>query len=150
VRECAGSQFYDGHNDVAWLPLSGCCTLGVTWYGTQVDEADMALNTKFAWSTNGQDYDVESVLLHENGHVAGLGHSQVEQAVMYAYYSGALRTLHQDDIEGITSVYPESAGADAGAGGGECTLGQAGEFCTSGSECCSGTCTGKPNAKSCK
>jgi len=48
VKECQGPQKFDGKNDVGWLGLTGCCTLGVTWYSTSVDEADMALNTKFS------------------------------------------------------------------------------------------------------
>ncbi|MDA2930725.1 proprotein convertase P, partial [Acidobacteria bacterium AH-259-O06] len=72
VRECEGKQTFDGFNDVAWLEIRGCCTLAVTWYGTSIDEADMAINTKFSWSTDGiNDFDLESVVLHENGHVVG-------------------------------------------------------------------------------
>ena len=85
VKECKGPQTFDGNNDVAWLAIRGCCTLAVTWYGTSVDEADMAINTNFSWSTNGGNgYDLESVILHEHGHVIGLGHSLVTTAVMFA------------------------------------------------------------------
>lgn len=107
VRECPGRQKFDDNNDVAWLALSGCCTLGVTWFGTSIDEADMALNTNFDWATNGiDDFDVESVYLHENGHVVGLGHSEVTGAVMEAVYAGPRRALHDDDILGINTLYP--------------------------------------------
>jgi hypothetical protein len=116
VQECPGDQVFDGFNDVAWMDLGRCsifrCTLGVTWFATSdPDEADMALNTRVSWRTNGSDYDVETVLLHENGHVVGLGHSSVTQAVMYAYYGGIRRSLHQDDIDGVTSLYPEDGSA---------------------------------------
>ena len=147
VRECPGPQSYDGFNDVAWLPLSGCCTLGVTWYSTSIDEADMALNTKFPWATNGENYDVETVYLHENGHVAGLGHSDIEEAVMYAYYSGLRRVLDPDDIAGIIHLYPRN---EEPPDGGSCPFGQPGDLCDANSECCSGKCTGKPGAKTCK
>ena len=106
VRECQGPQTFDNKNDVAWLALGGCCTLGVTWYSTSVDEADMALNTKFPWATDGTDYDVETVFLHENGHVVGLGHSDDPPAVMEAYYGGEERSLYDDDKDGITFLYP--------------------------------------------
>ena len=66
----------------------------------------MALNTKFPWATDGTDYDVETVYLHENGHVLGLGHSNVVGAVMEAYYGGVRWALLDDDIAGITSLYP--------------------------------------------
>ena len=49
--------------------------------------------------------DVETVALHEIGHLLGLAHSSSPNAVMYASYSGQLRTLSQDDIDGIQSVY---------------------------------------------
>ena len=116
VAECPGGQVFDGFNDVAWMDLGRCsigrCTLGVTWFATtDPDEGDMALNTRVSWRTNGSDYDVESVMLHENGHVLSLGHSSVTQAVMYAYYGGLRRSLHQDDIDGVTSLYPEDGGA---------------------------------------
>lgn len=110
VRECRGPQSFDGNNDVAWLGLSGCCTLGVTWYSTSRDEADMAMNADFDWSTSCTDepdtFDAETVFLHENGHVAGLGHSAVQEAIMYAYYGGARCALHSDDEQGMASLYP--------------------------------------------
>ena len=99
-----GPQYFDGYNDVAWLRLSGN-TLGVTWYGLTIDEADMALNTRFAWANDGSDIDVETVFLHENGHVVGLGHSDDIEAVMYPTYQGVQRTLGEDDIEGATFLY---------------------------------------------
>ena len=107
VKECKGSQFFDGFNDVAWLRL-GRNTLGVTWFGTSIDETDVALNTTYAWSIGGDEntIDVETVFLHENGHVVGLGHSGVAGAVMQSVYAGPRRVLHQDDIDGISSLYP--------------------------------------------
>jgi len=109
VRECPGRQTFDGNNDVAWLELRDKNVLGVTWSGTSIDEADMALNTKFTWNTNGDNFDVETVYLHENGHVLGLGHSDVTGAVMEAVYAGERRILHQDDIDGIAWLYPTSS-----------------------------------------
>ncbi|MCH8833098.1 MAG: Ig-like domain-containing protein [Thaumarchaeota archaeon] len=106
VRECPGRQTFDGNNDVAWLALKDKNVLAVTWSGTSIDEADMALNTKFTWNTNGNNFDVETVYLHENGHVLGLGHSTVVGAVMEAVYDGERRILHQDDIDGISFLYP--------------------------------------------
>jgi len=110
VRGCSGRQYFDGKNDVAWTKLSGCCTLAVTWFGTTIDEADMALNTNFSWAGGCSDvtgkYSAQTVILHENGHVSGLGHSADTSAVMYAYYHGALCTLTTDDSNGLKSIYP--------------------------------------------
>jgi hypothetical protein len=120
VDECQGPQTFDGFNDVTFLSLAGpCngvfgCTLGVTWYSTSVDEADMALNTRASWahdcSSSGSPFDVESVILHENGHVGGLGHSGDSNAVMATPYINAQCDLHQDDIDGISALYPAAGG----------------------------------------
>jgi len=107
VKECPGRQVTDGNNDVAWMSIKNKNTLGVTWYSTSADEADMALNTNFSWSTTGISgtFDVETVYLHENGHVLGLGHSDVQGSIMEAVYDGIRQSLHQDDICGIQTIY---------------------------------------------
>lgn len=109
VRECPGPQTFDGFNDVGWVKLDRF-TLGVTWFGTSTDEADIALNTRFTWNGGCTDvansFDMETVYLHENGHVVGLGHSDVPQAVMYTPYQEARCDLHTDDAEGATYLYP--------------------------------------------
>ena len=108
VKGCGGGQRFDGFNDVGWSRLSGG-TLGVTWYSTSVDEADMAINTRYTWSTGCRQvsgaYDLETVYLHENGHVAGLGHSSDPSAVMYPSYQTARCTLSQDDKNGLAALY---------------------------------------------
>jgi len=50
-------------------------------------------------------FDVETVALHEIGHLLGLDHSTVPGAVMFPTYSGARRALSADDIAGIRSLY---------------------------------------------
>lgn len=105
VRECPGRQTSDGNNDVAWLSLKSKNTLGVTWFNTNTVEADMALNTKFTWNTDGGNFDVVTVFLHENGHVVGLGHSDVTGAVMEAVYAGIRQSLHPDDVCGMQTLY---------------------------------------------
>ena len=150
VRECKGPQSFDGSNDVAWVPLSDPFTLAVTWSSSSVDEADMAMNTKQNWSF----YDAESVLLHENGHVAGLGHSSDPNAVMVATYAGIRRALGADDIAGVAFLYPLSSepppdlcGNGLLDGAEECDGSNlSGQTCTtqgysSGDLTCSDTCT---------
>jgi hypothetical protein len=108
VRECRGPQVFDGFNDVGWTRLSGS-VLGVTWYSTSIDEADMSINQRFAWSTGCTQvpgaFDLQTVVLHENGHVAGLGHSGDPNAVMFASYQTARCALSQDDINGLATLY---------------------------------------------
>jgi hypothetical protein len=126
VKECPGPQTYDTYNDIGWAAISGCCTLGVTWYSTTTDEADMALNTRIQWTTGGgSGYDVQTVLLHEEGHALGLDHSTVTGAVMEAYYGGVRQALSEDEVRGATYLYPEpgsvstvSGNVSALAGGG--------------------------------
>ena len=116
VRECKGPQTFDGNNDVAWVALRSSTTLAVAWYGTSTDEVDIAMNTKFTWAINGGDFDVETVLLHEQGHAVGLGHSTVAGAIMAAYYGGVQRTLGGDDISGISTLYPVSGSTTVATG----------------------------------
>ncbi|XVF23427.1 hypothetical protein REPUB_Repub13aG0037200 [Reevesia pubescens] len=61
------------------------------------------------WSINpGTDeIDLESVTVHEIGHLLGLQHSLVTDAVMYAYFDSGItkRKLHRDDVHGIRALY---------------------------------------------
>jgi hypothetical protein len=93
-------------------------------------ESDIFFNTAFAWSVAAAGaanrFDLESVALHEIGHLSGLGHSALgetelrdggrrvlaAEAVMFpiAFTPGSVagRTLKADDIAGITDLYPEA------------------------------------------
>jgi len=108
VKECAGAQRNDRFNDVGWARL-GNGTLGVTWSTSGVDEADMAINTRYRWTLGCRavsgSFDLQSVFLHENGHVAGLGHSTDVNAVMYPSYQTARCALAADDRAGIAALY---------------------------------------------
>ncbi|KAF8031798.1 hypothetical protein BT93_D0878 [Corymbia citriodora subsp. variegata] len=62
------------------------------------------------WSTSPSSYqvDLESVAVHEIGHLLGLAHSADQNAVMFAILEeGSMkRDLRQDDINGIHALYP--------------------------------------------
>lgn len=108
----------DGSNIVCFGPISTKGLVGENqlWYDDMynvISDSDIILNTKHKWSTNGSgdSYDVRSVATHELGHSLHLGDlygSDDTEKTMYAHGAGKIgqRTLHQDDIDGITYLYP--------------------------------------------
>ncbi|PWA60674.1 peptidase M10A, Metallopeptidase, catalytic domain protein [Artemisia annua] len=51
-------------------------------------------------------FDIESVALHEIGHLLGLNHSSVQNAIMFSGISpGVTKGLNSDDIRGIRALY---------------------------------------------
>jgi hypothetical protein len=50
-------------------------------------------------------FDIETVSLHEIGHLLGLTHTNTAGAVMFPTYQAGLRTLQPDDVNGIRSLY---------------------------------------------
>ena len=62
------------------------------------------------WSTNPtriNQIDLESIAVHEIGHILGFRHSWDPSSIMFAYYMpGTIkRNLGQDDIDGIRALY---------------------------------------------
>jgi hypothetical protein len=94
-------------------------------------EADIFLNSSFPWSvaSGGETnaFDVESIALHEIGHLHGLAHSAMgetelrtggrrviaAESVMFpiAFSRGNTsgRTLKADDIAGLSDIYPAAS-----------------------------------------
>ncbi|XP_022134250.1 metalloendoproteinase 3-MMP-like [Momordica charantia] len=64
------------------------------------------MDTNWVWGSVDSASDVQTVSLHELGHILGLAHSLDEGAVMYAYIPhGVVKSVTQDDIAGITDLY---------------------------------------------
>ncbi len=115
----------------------------------QILESDIYFNTRFRWSTAAAGEpgasDLESVALHELGHLLGLGHSAIGEtevsgtgrrvistgAVMFpiAMPAGSIseRVLQVDDIAGVLDLYGASP-ADSGSIQGRVTKGGAGVY----------------------
>jgi hypothetical protein len=86
---------------------------------------DLHLDDAELWTTSGNGVDLQSIALHELGHALGLSHASVLQCapvpsanrpIMCSTIIGVDRTLAQDDINGIQSIYglpPLSCGGRA-------------------------------------
>jgi hypothetical protein len=108
---CAATDYgHNGVNEVVWRHVENSSAIAKSYrwfYPETIVEVDIVFNDAYLWTTgSGPGYDVESVALHEMGHWLSLGHSSGSAAVMYPYYQGVRRALHQDDIEGISWIYP--------------------------------------------
>lgn len=70
-------------------------------------KAVLILNAKNSNLNNKSSSEIEAVIAHELGHAFGLGHTEIQHNLMY--YSTAGKTqnwLGQDDIDGVTYLYP--------------------------------------------
>ena len=121
----------------------------------QIFDADMELNSAtvtFTTGDTGVQFDLLSVLTHETGHFLGLAHSTDLDATMFPSYRPGdmgLRSLSNDDIAGICTIYPPgeaiSAACDATPRHGFSTLCKA-EQPTEVTKTSSGCCAVAPGA----
>lgn len=83
----------------------------------EILDADVELNsfgTHFVVTDSGPGTDLQSIATHESGHFLGLAHSNDITATMYPQYQSgdrSFRTLAQDDVDGICTVYPPDRNA---------------------------------------
>lgn len=119
-----------GPDEPGYEPLAFAVT--VVWHNTTTGEildADMMINDQLSSRSNaGGPYadcpdtgcpagspgvlgpaDLRSIITHEAGHFIGIGHSDVQDATMFASNardSVAKRTLAQDDMNAVCAIYP--------------------------------------------
>jgi hypothetical protein len=115
-------------------------------------ESDIFFNSAFAWSVapGGETgrFDLESIALHEIGHLSGLGHSMIgetelranggrsllaAEAVMFPIAFGpgniSARTPRADDVAGLSDLYPDGGFTDkTGSASGRVTKNGSGVF----------------------
>lgn len=102
--------FYLGdHGDSE--PFDG--VLGILAHSFAPESGKLHLDASERWSVNLDSelskvaVDLESVVMHEIGHVLGLAHSSVKEAIMYPSLSARERRveLKIDDVKGIQRLY---------------------------------------------
>lgn len=126
---------FDGINTIGFLDepeLEGLLGLTLSTFDTvtgEIVDADVVFNSAERWSVaaagEANRYDLESVAVHEAGHVLGLDHSALgyfeemdgdlrlagAEAIMFpfAFDPGniGLRALRADDIAGVSTIYPD-------------------------------------------
>ena len=79
----------------------------------RIYDADVYTNTAVQMYSSGEsgcsaEYDINGIMVHEVGHVIGIGHSNVSGATMYPSISAcntSARTLATDDINARNDLY---------------------------------------------
>ena len=80
----------------------------------RIYDADIVTNTRYAWTSVGEtdgcssEFYIEGVMVHEVGHLLGLGHSNVSGSTMYpsvASCNNGPASLENDDRAAITDLY---------------------------------------------
>lgn len=99
----------DGVGVIGWDELEGGIIGSATIHDTRggEQEADVALDPR--WPSFAAEQCVQSALLHELGHVLGLGHQDDEYSVMARSF-GCLTKLSTADGEAVRFLYCRGAG----------------------------------------
>ncbi|HKV09617.1 MAG TPA: matrixin family metalloprotease [Thermoanaerobaculia bacterium] len=82
--------------------------------GGTINDADIVTNTRYDWTSAGEsdgcasEFYIEGVMVHEVGHLLGLGHSNVTGSTMYpsvASCNNNPASTEADDEAGINDLY---------------------------------------------
>jgi|GEM_PF-957266 len=171
----------DGLNTVQWVrsrwasfgfPTDAAAMTDVQYEQQQtgrwaIVEADLYLNAEdFSWalgpSDNPDTEDLESVLLHESGHIIGLLHPceqspgtdapvcglvpPLDESVMYPAYRGGATKPGSDDVAGTCYLYPRQSCAsgtcsvDVPCTGERCEPSCGGQHCANHQTCVNDAC----------
>ncbi|HEY0141848.1 MAG TPA: matrixin family metalloprotease [Thermoanaerobaculia bacterium] len=93
-----------------------CLAATLTGYytGNTIYDADVYTNTRYSFTSSREndgcsgEYDMDGIMVHEVGHVIGIGHSNVAGATMYPSVSACNignRTLEADDLAAMRALY---------------------------------------------
>jgi hypothetical protein len=103
-------------SDNGHLCNGSCLAATLTGYytGNTITDADVYTNTKHAYTSSKEtdgcsgEYDIDGIMVHEVGHVIGIGHSDVTGATMFPTVSSCNynnRTLEADDLAAKNDLY---------------------------------------------
>jgi uncharacterized protein (TIGR03437 family) len=84
-------------------------------------DSDIVISPAYSFSTDGStDYDLQSVMTHELGHLLGANHTGVLAGVMFQFNTRK-RFLTDDELQFANGVYPSSASPASGTISGKIT-----------------------------
>jgi Ca2+-binding RTX toxin-like protein len=119
-------DYNDGLNTIGWVDTDTdeqflAQAVWVSSSGTTL-AFDIRFNRDYQWAWGAQSghFDIETVQLHEIGHVLGLGHTTASTAeVMYpSISSNTTKGLGAGDMSGVAGLYPAANPPAGGNGGG--------------------------------
>lgn len=125
VGSISGFSLGDGRPMLNFRDPVGACTgscLAATFTGYyqrrsngtyRIYDADIVTNTAYDWASAGEacsgtEFYIEGVMVHEVGHLLGLGHSSVGGSTMYPSVSACNNgpaTIETDDRNAINDLY---------------------------------------------